>query len=215
MARSKSSSRWLREHFSDPYVLRAQREGLRCRAAYKLQEIQEKYKLIKQGMIVIDLGAAPGGWSELARQWVGKHGRVIALDILPIEPIAQVDIIQADFSTDEALQLLQERLAGRAVNVVLSDILPNMSGHAGVDQPRAMYFSELALDFAVRVQCDYFVCKVFQGEGFDAYLKTLRKVFTKVVMYKPDASRDRSREVYAVAMNRYDNGSTTKDSHFE
>lgn len=199
--KSKSSRRWLREHFSDPYVKKAQQEGLRSRAAFKLQQLQERDKLFKPGMTVIDLGAAPGGWSELIVKWVGSKGKVIALDILPMHPIEGVEFIQCDFSDETQLQILLERLAYKKIDWVLSDMAPNMSGIESVDQARSMALAEMALDFAKQVLNDQggFLIKAFQGEGFDAFLLEVRKHFKKVVIRKPDASRGRSREVYILA----------------
>jgi len=202
MARSKSSSRWLSEHFDDQYVKRAQKEGWRSRSAFKLAELQDKYKLIKPGMCVVDLGCAPGGWSQLAVKLVGKNGSVIGLDILPMEPIEGVSFIEGDFTEDEPLQELEKTLAGRAVDLVLSDMAPNMSGMAATDQARSMYLVELAFEFAK----DHlkpngaFVVKIFQGEGFDDFVREVRTQFNKVLVRKPDASRPRSREVYLLAM---------------
>jgi 23S rRNA (uridine2552-2'-O)-methyltransferase len=199
--KSKSSRRWLREHFSDPYVKKAQQEGLRSRAAFKLQQLQERDKLFKPGMTVIDLGAAPGGWSELIVKWVGSKGKVIALDILPMHPIEGVEFIQCDFSDETQLKILLERLAYKKIDWVLSDMAPNMSGIESVDQARSMALAEMALDFAKQVLDDQggFLIKAFQGEGFDAFLLEVRKHFKKVVIRKPDASRGRSREVYILA----------------
>lgn len=200
---SKSSRRWLREHFSDPYVKQAQQAGLRSRAVYKLQEIQDRDKLFKPGMTVIDLGAAPGGWSELVIKLVGKKGRVIALDILPMESIEGVEFIQGDFCEDKILQELMTQIGMTKVDWVISDMAPNMSGIDSVDQPRSMAFAELALDFTLRVIQGHggFLVKVFQGEGFDAFLVDLRRHFKKVVIRKPKASRGRSREVYVLGRN--------------
>ena len=202
MARSKSSSRWLSEHFDDQYVKRAQKEGWRSRSAFKLAELQDKYKLIKPGMCVVDLGSAPGGWSQLAVKLVGKNGSVIGLDILPMEPIEGVSFIQGDFTEDEPLQELENTLAGRAVDLVLSDMAPNMSGMAATDQARSMYLVELAFEFAkehLKLN-GAFVVKIFQGEGFDDFVREVRTQFNKVLVRKPDASRPRSREVYLLAM---------------
>lgn len=201
--KSSSSRRWLDRHFKDEYVKRAQKEGYRSRAVFKLLEIQEKDHIIKPGQTVVDLGAAPGGWCQVAKRIVGAKGKVIALDILPMEPMEDVDIIQGDFRDEGPLQELTEVLAGRPVDLVISDMAPNVSGMAAVDQPRAMYLCELALDFAkqVLVPGGSFVVKVFQGEGFDEYLRELRGCFKKVVARKPKASRSRSREVYLVAGN--------------
>jgi len=204
MARSKSSKRWLKEHFDDPYVRKAQREGWRSRAVYKLQEIDEKDRLFKPGMTVVDLGAAPGGWSQWAAHRIGEKGHVYALDILPVEPFAGVTFIQGDFREDAVYQRLLDALAGRAVDLVMSDMAPNMSGNAAVDIPRAMYLAELALDFADQTlkPGGDLLMKVFQGEGFDELFRTLRARYGKVVTRKPKASRPRSREVYLLARNK-------------
>lgn len=203
MARSKSSARWLREHFSDEYVRRAQEEGYRSRAVYKLAEIQEKDRVLRSGMTVVDLGAAPGGWSQLAASLVGPRGAVIALDVLPIEPLAGVNFIQGDFREIAVLERLLNVLDGRTVDLVMSDIAPNTTGIKAVDQPRGMYLAELALDFSrqcLRPGGDFLV-KIFEGEGVDLFLKTLRGVFTKVLSRKPNASRARSAERYVLARN--------------
>jgi len=201
MARSKSSKRWLEEHFDDPYVKQAQQEGLRSRAAFKLTELDEKYRLIAPGMLVVDLGAAPGGWSEAAAPRVGQNGRVIALDLLPMEPLDNVEFIQGDFTEDEPLQALESALNGKKADLVLSDMAPNMSGVAVTDQARAMYLAELALDFAAQhlKPGGVLLVKMFQGEGFDAFVRSCREAFEKVQIRKPGASRPRSREVYLLA----------------
>ncbi len=203
MARSRSSARWLREHFADEYVKRAQAEGYRSRAVYKLLEIQKKDRLFKPGMIVVDLGAAPGGWSQVAKRLVGRPGTVIALDVLPVEPLTGVDFIQGDFHETAVLEQLLDRLNGRSVDLILSDMAPNVTGIKAVDQPRGMYLAELALDFAQRcLRPDgSFLTKAFQGEGFDSFLKELRSLFAKVVLRKPKASRARSAELYLLARN--------------
>lgn len=206
MAGKKSSSkRWLREHFNDPYVKQAQQAGLRSRAVYKLQELVERDKLFKTGMTIIDLGAAPGSWSELAIKCVGKKGRVIALDILSMEPIEGVEFIQGDFTDEKIVDDLLTKIGDATVDWVISDIAPNMSGVESVDQPRSIGMAELALDFALNVLSESslggFLVKVFQGEGFDALLIDIRKHFKKVVIRKPKASRGRSREVYILARN--------------
>lgn len=201
--RSKSSRRWLKEHFSDPYVKQAQQAGLRSRAVFKLQEIQERDKLFKQGMTIIDLGAAPGGWSEYVAKLVGKKGKVIALDILPMDPIEGVEFIQGDFSEDAMLHELLSRFENTKIDWVISDIAPNMSGIDSVDQPRSMALAEMVLDFALQVLhgSGGMLIKVFQGEGIDAFIVEIRKQFKKVVIRKPKASRGRSREVYVLARN--------------
>ncbi len=203
MARTKSSARWLREHFTDEYVRRAQVEGYRSRAVYKLLEIHEKDRLLRPGMTVVDLGAAPGGWSQLATKRVGGQGRVIALDLLPMEPLAGVEFIQGDFRETAVLDQLLATLVDRPVDLVLSDMAPNTSGIKVVDQPRGLYLAELALDFAgrrLRPGGDFLV-KAFQGEGFDAFLKDLRAAFATVAPRKPRASRARSAEQYLLARN--------------
>lgn len=213
MARSKSSARWLREHFTDEYVKRAQEEGYRSRAAYKLLEIQEKDRLLRPGLTVVDLGAAPGGWSQLAARLVGGQGAVIALDVLPMEPLAGVEFIQGDFRETEVLERLMAMLNGRPVDLVISDMAPNTSGIKAVDQPRVMYLAELALDFAQdRLRPGGgFLVKVFQGEGFDPFLKNVREAFATVVARKPKASRARSAEQYLLARN-YRGGTGLKNS---
>ncbi len=201
MATKDGSRRWLKEHFSDIYVKRAQKEGYRSRAVYKLLELHERDRLFKPGMIVIDLGAAPGGWSQLVTKLVKPKGKIIALDILPMEPIPGVDFIQGDFSDEAVLQTLMQHIDGATPDWVISDIAPNMSGIDGVDMPRSMYLSELALDFALRVLGEEggFLIKVFQGEGFDALLGEIKRNFKAVFIRKPKASRGRSREVYILA----------------
>ncbi|MCP4288646.1 MAG: 23S rRNA (uridine(2552)-2'-O)-methyltransferase RlmE [Gammaproteobacteria bacterium] len=203
MKKSKSSRQWLDRHFRDEYVKRAQVEGYRSRAVYKLLEMQDKQKLIKPGQTVVDLGAAPGGWSQIAKRIVGPVGRVLALDILPMEPLAGVEFIQGDFREQEPLDRLRELLAGDQVDLVISDLAPNVSGMAAVDQPKAIYLCEIALDFAREMlrPGGSFVVKVFQGEGFDAYIREIRSSFSRVTTRKPKASRPKSREVYVVAGN--------------
>ncbi len=203
MARSKSSGRWLKEHFQDEFVQRAQREGWRSRGAFKLEEIDAKDRLLKPGMVVLDLGAAPGGWSQYAARRLRHTGRIIALDILPMDSLADVASLQGDFREPSVLDDLLEILGDDRADLVLSDMAPNMSGVKAVDQPRAMYLAELALDLAVQVlrPGGSFLVKVFQGEGFDELLKSMRTRFGKVVSRKPKASRDRSRELYLLARN--------------
>jgi 23S rRNA (uridine2552-2'-O)-methyltransferase len=203
MKRSKSSRQWLDRHFNDEYVKRAQKQGYRSRAAFKLLEIQKKDRIIKPGMRIVDLGAAPGGWSQVARELVGEGGHVVAMDILPMDPLAGVEFIQGDFREQEPLEELRKCLDGEAVDLVISDMAPNVTGIASVDQPRAIYLCELALEFAREVlkPGGSLVVKVFQGEGFDAYLKALRGDFQRVVSRKPSSSRAKSREVYLVAGN--------------
>lgn len=198
---SGSSGRWLKEHFDDKYVLEAQKKGYRSRALFKIEEIQQKDKLLKPGMTVVDLGAAPGGWSQYAAGVVGDEGQVIACDILPMDPLPGVSFLQGDFREETVLDALLERIQPDMVDVVLSDMAPNMSGNLASDQPRAMYLVELALDMCRQVLSPNgsFAVKVFQGEGFDQYLADVRSMFKVVKIRKPDSSRDRSREVYIVA----------------
>ena len=202
MPRSKSSSRWLREHFDDVYVKKAQAEGVRSRAVYKLEELIERDRLLKPGITVVDLGAAPGGWSQLVRQRLGDTGKVVALDILPMQGIAGVDFLQGDFREADVLSQLEARLDNQKVDLVLSDMAPNMSGVALADQIRSMDLAELALDFSKQwlKPGGSFLIKLFQGTGFDDYLRRLRADFSRVSMRKPKASRARSREVYALAV---------------
>ena len=209
MAKTKSSRRWLDRHFNDDYVKRAQREGYRSRAAFKLLEIQVKDRVLQKGMTVVDLGAAPGGWSQVARRLVGPGGRVLALDILPMDPIPDVTFVLGDFRDDGAIDGLHTVLAGAPVDLVLSDMAPNVSGVAAVDQPRAVYLCELALDLARKVlkPKGAMVVKAFQGEGFDAYLRQVREAFAQVLIRKPEASRSESREVYLVAKGFCGSGS--------
>lgn len=200
MARSKSSNRWLDEHVNDPYVKKAQVDGYRARAAYKLLELNEKDKLIRPGMLVMDLGSAPGSWSQIAGRLVGVKGRVIASDILPMDSLEHVDFIQGDFTEEVVFNQILEMLDGKKVDLVISDMAPNISGVDVADQAASMYLVELAVDMArhvLKTKGD-FVVKVFQGEGFDEYVKNVRQFFEKVVIRKPDASRPRSREVYVV-----------------
>jgi 23S rRNA (uridine2552-2'-O)-methyltransferase len=202
MAKKRSSSKaWMQEHRSDPYVQQAQREGYRSRACYKLLELQEKDHLIRPGMLVLDLGSAPGGWSQVAADLAGHQGRVIASDILPMDNLAGVEFVQGDFTQDEVFARIMARIGADPVDLVISDMAPNMSGLNTVDQPRSMYLVELALDLARQTLAPKgaFVAKVFQGEGFDELLRQLRASFSKVVTRKPKASRPRSREVYLVA----------------
>lgn len=201
VARSKSSTRWLQEHFDDEYVKRAQAEGLRSRAAFKLDELLERSGLLKPGMVVVDLGAAPGGWSQWVRQTLGDSGRVFALDILPMQGIGGVDFIQGDFREKAVFEALMERLGGARADLVLSDMAPNISGIDVVDQARAMDLAELAADFAGKCLKPEgsFLVKLFHGRGFDDYVRDLRTGFVRVTLRKPKASRARSREVYALA----------------
>jgi len=209
--RSKSSQRWLKEHFSDPYVKKAQAEGLRSRAAYKLEELVARDRLLKPGMRVVDLGAAPGGWSQWVRAELDRmakgsdeNGRVIALDILEMPSLAGVDFLHGDFRDDAVLSQLENALNGKPVDLVLSDMAPNKSGVDAVDQPRAMHLAELAMDFADNhlKPGGAFLIKLFQGVGFDEYVRSLRQRYAKVAIRKPAASRKRSPEVYALAQGK-------------
>ena len=202
MAKKRSSSKaWLKEHRDDPYVQQAQREGYRSRACYKLLELQAKDRLIRPGMTVVDLGSAPGGWSQVAAELVGHRGRVVASDILAMDALAGVEFIQGDFTEDAVFEQILAAIGEAPVDVVVSDMAPNLSGMTAVDQPRAMYLVELAVDMARRVLAPggSFVAKVFQGEGFDDLIRDCRDSFGKVLTRKPQASRPRSREVYLVA----------------
>jgi 23S rRNA (uridine2552-2'-O)-methyltransferase len=201
--RSKSSSRWLAEHFKDTYVKKAHQTGARSRAIFKLEEIQQRDRLIKPGMTIVDLGAAPGGWSQFAAKILAGNGRIIALDVLPMPSLEGVEFILGDFVSDEVLQALRASLKGEKADLVMSDIAPNMSGVGDVDQARAMALAELALDFTregLRHGGDFLV-KVFQGQGFQEYLKALRADFHDVTARKPKSSRSRSPEVYLLARN--------------
>lgn len=201
MTRSKSSKRWLKEHFEDIYVKKAQAEGYRSRAVYKLKEIDEKVQLFKPGMVVVDLGASPGGWSQYAAEKLNGRGTVIALDLLPMQAIDGVHAIVGDFCDDSVLEQLLECVSETGVDLVLSDMAPNMSGTSAVDIPRAMYLAELVFDFASQMlkSGGILVMKIFHGAGFDALLKQARQQFDTVVVRKPAASRSRSRETYLLA----------------
>jgi len=200
MPRSKSSKRWLQEHHQDAYVLKAREQGYRSRAVFKLEEIQHKDRILKAGQFVLDLGAAPGGWSEYANQVVGHKGRVIALDLLPMEPIAGVEFVQGDFTEQATLDALLALIGERRFDLVISDMAPNLSGMHSVDQPRSIYLAELAFDLAREFLTPegVFVSKLFQGEGFDALISQFRSSFKSVKLRKPDSSRSRSNEIYAV-----------------
>lgn len=202
MAKKRSSSKaWLKEHREDPYVQQALRDGYRSRACYKLLELHEKDRLLRTGMTVLDLGSAPGGWSQVAAERVGNSGRVIASDILPMEALPGVTSIEGDFTEELVFERIVAALDGSLIDLVISDMAPNMSGVVAVDQPRAMYLAELALDMARQVLAPggAFVAKVFQGEGFDEVFQQAKGVFRQVLTRKPKASRPRSREVYLVA----------------
>lgn len=201
---SKSSKAWMREHLDDPFVKRAQKDGYRARAAYKLLEINDKYKLIRPNMTIVDLGAAPGSWSQIAGKLVGSNGLVIASDILPMDALPDVTFLQGDFREQAVFDQLLQILDGRPVDLVISDMAPNTSGNPAVDQPRMMYLCELALDFATRVLSPkgQFLVKAFQGEGYDEYRKLILAEFDVLKSVKPEASRARSREMYLLAQSR-------------
>jgi 23S rRNA (uridine2552-2'-O)-methyltransferase len=200
--RSKSSDRWLKEHFSDPYVQRAQSEGWRSRAVFKLEEIDKRERLLKPGQVCLDLGAAPGAWSQYARTRVGARGRVVATDILAMPELPGVEFVQGDFREEAVFEAVQKLLPERAVDVVLSDMAPNLSGVDAIDQPRSIYLAELALDMAERAlkPGGAALIKVFQGAGFPELLQRTRKTFNRVKLIKPEASRSRSPEMYLLAM---------------
>lgn len=201
MAKKSSSRRWMNEHLNDEYVKKAQKEGYRCRAVYKLIEIIDKNQIITKGDRILDLGAAPGGWSQVAAKIVGKTGQIIASDILPIEEIPGVDFLQGDFTEMSVYKALLSLTKDQKMNTVLSDMAPNMSGQLSVDQPKSMYLAELALDMAIKTLTPngHFLVKVFQGDGFDAYVQIARQTFKRVAIKKPKASRARSKEVYLLA----------------
>ena len=200
MAKSKDRS-WIKKHVNDPYVKKAQVDGYRSRASYKLLEIVEKDRLIRSGMTVVDLGSTPGGWSQVSVRLVGHEGRVHALDILPMDAIAGVDFIQGDFTEENVFEELMTLIEKRPVDLVISDMAPNLSGNKAVDQPAMVYLAELALELAGKVLSSngVFIAKLFQGQGFDVFVLEVRKLFNEVSIIKPDASRSRSREVYLMA----------------
>jgi 23S rRNA (uridine2552-2'-O)-methyltransferase len=204
MKRTKTSKAWMQEHVNDPYVKLAQKDGYRARAAYKLLEIDDKDRLIKPGMVVVDLGSTPGSWSQVAIQRLKGNGRVIALDLLPMVGIPGVEFIQGDFREDEILAQLEEKLNGQQIDLVISDMAPNISGISSVDQPNAVYLTELAVDFSLKwlKPEGNFLVKVFVGSGFEEIVKIMRDSFEKVVTRKPKASRDRSTEVYLLGLKR-------------
>jgi 23S rRNA (uridine2552-2'-O)-methyltransferase len=200
----KTSKAWMHEHVTDPYVQRAKAEGWRSRAAFKLMDIDARDRLLKPGMVVVDLGAAPGGWSQVAAQRVGGSGRVLALDLLDMAPLAGVEFLKGDFREDAVLRELTFRLQGKPVDLVISDMAPNISGIAATDQARSVHLAELALEFA-RLQLKPggdFLVKVFQGAGFDAFRAAMAEAFDKVLVRKPKSSRDRSNEVYLLGRGR-------------
>ena len=203
-ARSKSSKAWLNEHVNDHYVHQAQKDGYRARAAYKLLEINEKDRLIQPGTVLADLGSAPGSWSQVAAKLAGNTGKVFALDILPMEPIAGVDFIQGDFRESTVLTEFEQLLAGRPLDLVICDMAPNMAGNAVIDQTRSIYLCELALDFAAEhlKPGGTFLVKVFQGSGFQEFQAAMKSVFAAVATRKPEASRNRSNEIYLLGRNK-------------
>jgi len=200
MAKSKNRT-WIKQHVKDPYVVQSQRDGYRSRASYKLLEIIDKERLIRSGMMVVDLGSAPGGWSQVAARLVGHNGRVVAVDILPMDPIAGVSFIQGDFTEESVLQQLLNKISNKPVDLVISDMAPNLTGMKAVDQPAVIYLAELAVDLAQQIlkKNGIFIAKLFQGEGFDEFVRNTRTVFNTVALKKPDASRAKSREVYLLA----------------
>jgi len=204
MKPSKTSKQWMREHVNDPFVQLAQKEGYRSRAAYKLLEIDAKDRLLKPGAVVVDLGATPGGWSQVAAAKVGRSGKVVALDLLPLDPLGGVEFIQGDFRDDAVLKQLESLLQGKPVNLVISDMAPNICGVASADQARAMHLAELAMEFALEhLEAEgSFLVKVFQGVGFEDFYKLMRSRFTKVVTRKPKASRGRSSELYLLGTGK-------------
>ncbi len=204
MKPTKTSKQWMREHINDPFVQQAQKDGYRSRAAYKLIEIDERDHLIRAGMVVVDLGATPGGWSQVAASKIGDKGKVIALDLLPLNPLPRVEFIQGDFREDNVLAQLETKLGGKQIELVISDMAPNISGIDLSDQARSIYLAELALEFAVQhlKPGGVFLVKVFQGVGFEDYVKLMRKHFVKVASRKPKASRDRSSEVYMLGLDK-------------
>ena len=200
MTKSKNRD-WIKQHINDPYVKQSQKDGYRSRASYKLLEIVEKERMIRPGMTIVDLGSSPGGWSQVASRLVGHEGRVHALDILPMDPIAGVDFIQGDFTEQNVFNDLLLLIGNRPVDLVISDMAPNLTGAKAVDQPAMIYLAELAIDLTVQVMKPegIFISKVFQGEGFDQFVRHVRTLFNSVSMKKPEASRAKSREVYLVA----------------
>lgn len=204
MKPTKTSKQWMREHINDPYVQKAQKDGYRSRAAYKLLEIDERDHLLKSGMVVVDLGATPGGWCQVVSGKIGDNGKIIALDLLPLDPLPRVRFIQGDFREDAVLAQLEEMLGGKQIDLVISDMAPNISGVDISDQARSVYLAELALDFAANhlKPGGAFLVKVFMGAGYEEYVKLMRTHFDKVVNRKPKASRDRSSEVYLLGLGK-------------
>ncbi|MBK2092404.1 RlmE family RNA methyltransferase [Francisella philomiragia] len=201
MSKGSTTKKWIQDHTSDYYVLQANKLGYRSRASFKILEIQDKYNLFKQNMFIVDLGAAPGGWSEQVVKFIGNNGKLIALDLLEMAPIAGVEFIQGDFSSDETYERLTQLINDKKIDCVISDMAPNLSGNKTSDQARSIHLLELALDFATTNlnRNGSFVAKVFQGQGSDEYLKLVRESFNKVTQFKPKSSRPKSREFYVVA----------------
>lgn len=204
MKKAKSSKTWIKEHVNDFYVKQARKEGYRSRAAYKLVEISRRDHLLKPGMIVVDLGSSPGGWSQVALKMVGRHGKVFSLDILDMEPLPGITFIQGDFEEEATLIELRTKLGKKPIDLVISDMSPNISGVGVHDQARSMYLAELALEFSVEQlnSGGNFLVKVFQGSSFEQFLRTMRASFKKVVARKPEASRNRSNEIYLLGLKK-------------
>ena len=201
MSKANNSKNWIKGHVKDPFVIQAQKDGYRSRAAYKLIEIDKKYKIIKSGITAVDLGAAPGGWSQVLSKKIGLKGKVVGIDLLEVSPIKGIDFIQGDFMQEEILNEMVDKLENKPVDLVISDMAPNLTGSKAVDQPSSIYLVELAVDLACKVMKPegVFIAKLFQGEGFDEFVRHVRTLFNTVSMRKPDASRSKSREVYMVA----------------
>ncbi len=214
MKRSKTSKAWMREHVTDFFVKQAKKEGYRSRTAYKLIEIAERDRLLKPGMTIVDLGAAPGGWSQVAMEKMGQSGRVIAVDLREMTPLSGVTFIQGDFTEEAVLVRLEESLGKSPVDLVISDMSPNISGIGMVDQARGMHLAELALEFSIaRLNSGGdFIVKVFQGSGFEEFLRKMRVAFDRVVVRKPGASRGRSSELYLLGLGKRDEDSPKKDA---
>ena len=201
MSKANNSKNWIKGHVKDPFVIQAQKDGYRSRAAYKLIEIDKKYKIIKSGITAVDLGAAPGGWSQVLSKKIGLNGKVVGIDLLEVPPIQGIDFIQGDFMQEDILNEMVDKLENKPVDLVISDMAPNLTGMKAVDQPAMIYLAELAVDLVQQVMTDdgIFIAKLFQGEGFDEFVRNTRTVFNVVSLKKPDASRAKSREVYLVA----------------
>lgn len=215
MKQTKTSKAWMREHLNDHYVHLAQKEGYRSRAAYKLLEVADKDRLLQPGMVVVDLGSAPGSWSQVAAQKVGKSGAVFAIDILPMDSVTGVTFLQGDFREESVLHQFEALLGGRTVDLVISDLAPNIAGNAMMDMPRSIYLIELALDFAQRhlKPGGNYLVKAFQGSGYPEYMALLRQHFEQVLTRKPKASRDRSNEIYLLGKNKRPDTAPVFDLH--